>query len=160
VQKTLITPGFTWEDLARLRERWTGKLLVKGILHPDDAVRCAGIGCDGIAVSNHGGRQVAFGPSTVEALPAIIDAVAGQMQIIVDSGVRRGADIVRAKALGADFTFAGRALAYGVGAGGVAGATRAFEIIRLELERALGQLGCPSFETADASLLTMPRRQT
>ena len=154
VQKTLITPGFTWDDLKRLRARWKGRLLVKGILHPQDAGKCAELGCDGIVVSNHGGRQVAFGPPTIEALPAIADAVSGSMKIILDSGIRRGADILRAKALGADFTFAGRAFAYGVGAGGQTGAERAFEILELELIRALGQLGVPSFENVGASELS------
>jgi isopentenyl diphosphate isomerase/L-lactate dehydrogenase-like FMN-dependent dehydrogenase len=153
VQKTLITPGFTWEDLAGLRDRWKGKLLVKGILHPDDALRCAELGCDGIVVSNHGGRQVAFGPASIEALPAISRAVAGRMRIVLDSGLRRGADILRARALGADFTFAGRALAYGVGAGAAAGADRAMEILKLELVRALGQLGATSFAAVGPEFL-------
>lgn len=154
VQKTLITPGFTWEDLKRLRDRWKGRLLVKGILHAQDAVKCAELGCDGIVVSNHGGRQVAFGPPTIEALPAIAEAVAGRMTIILDSGIRRGADILRAKALGADFTFAGRAFAYGVGAGGDAGAKRAYDIVHLELVRALGQLGIPSYDAVGRSELS------
>jgi isopentenyl diphosphate isomerase/L-lactate dehydrogenase-like FMN-dependent dehydrogenase len=154
VQKTLITPGFTWEDLKRLRARWKGRLLVKGILHAQDAVACAELGCDGIVVSNHGGRQVAFGPPTIEALPAIAQAVAGRMTIILDSGIRRGADILRAKALGADFAFAGRALAYGVGAGGDAGAQRAFDILHLELVRALGQLGVPSYQAVGPEALS------
>lgn len=154
VQKTLITPGFTWEDLKKLRERWKGKLLVKGILHAQDALACAELGCDGIIVSNHGGRQVAFGPPTIEALPAIAEAVAGRMTIVLDSGIRRGADILRAKALGADFAFAGRAFAYGVGAGGGAGAQRAFEILQLELVRALGQLGIPSYNAVGRSELS------
>ncbi|MEX0387297.1 alpha-hydroxy acid oxidase [Spiribacter onubensis] len=153
VQKTLITPALTWEGLERLRGRWKGKLLVKGILHPDDARGCLAIGCDGIIVSNHGGRQVAFGPPTIEMLPAIAEAVGGRMAIIMDSGVRRGADMLRAKALGADFALAGRALAYGVGAGGAAGAERAFEILHLELIRALGQLGASSFESVGPSAL-------
>lgn len=146
VQKTLITPGFTWDNLASLRARWKGRLLVKGVLHPDDALRCAELGCDGIVVSNHGGRQVAFGPPTIEALPPIAEAVAGRMKIILDSGIRRGADLIRVKALGADFAFAGRALAYGVGAGAAQGADRAIEILKLELVRALGQLGATSFD--------------
>ena len=154
VQKTLITPGFTWEDLKKLRERWKGKLLVKGILHAQDALACVELGCDGIIVSNHGGRQVAFGPPTIEALPAIAEAVAGRMTIVLDSGIRRGADILRAKALGADFAFAGRAFAYGVGAGGDAGAQRAFEILQLELVRALGQLGIPSYNAVGRSELS------
>lgn len=153
VQKTLITPGFTWDDLERLRARWNGKLLVKGILHPEDAVRCADLGCDGIVVSNHGGRQVAFGPPTIEALPAISEALGGRIKIILDSGVRRGADILRAKALGADFVLAGRAMAYGVGAGGAAGAARAKELLELELVRALGQLGVATFDAVGPSEL-------
>ena len=160
VQKTLITPGFTWEDLARLRDRWKGRLLVKGILHPDDALRCAELGCDGIVVSNHGGRQVAFGPASIEALPAISRAVAGRMQIVLDSGLRRGADILRARALGADFTFAGRALAYGVGAGAAAGADRAMEILKLELVRALGQLGATSFAAVGPEFLSQRPART
>lgn len=153
VQKTLITPGFDWDDLKRLRDRWPGKLLVKGILHPDDAVRCAEVGCDGVVVSNHGGRQVAFGPPSIAALPAIAKALDGRITIILDSGVRRGADFIRAKALGADFALAGRALAYGVGAGGAAGAERAFEILELELTRALGQLGAPRFADVGSSVV-------
>ncbi|MEC3860277.1 alpha-hydroxy acid oxidase [Mesobacterium sp. TK19101] len=146
VQKTLITPGFSWESLEKLRARWAGKLLVKGILHADDALRCARIGCDGIVVSNHGGRQVAFGPPTADVLPAIAAAVSDQMTVIMDSGIRRGADVLRAKALGADFCLTGRAMAFGVGAGGAAGADRAMDILKLELIRALGQLGTPQFE--------------
>ena len=153
VQKTLITPGFTWDDLKRLRDRWRGKLLVKGILHPQDALQCADIGCDGIVVSNHGGRQVAFGPATVEVLPAIAEALGGRIRVILDSGIRRGADLVRARALGADFALAGRALAYGVGAGGAAGAARSMEILKLELVRALGQLGVPRYGDVGAAQL-------
>lgn len=153
VQKTLITPSFTWESLAKLRARWKGKLLVKGILHPADAVKCAELGCDGIIVSNHGGRQVAFGPASIEALPAIADALHGKITLGIDSGVRRGADAVKASALGADFVLAGRALAFGVGAGGEAGAQRAIDILKLELVRAMGQLGIPTFRAIDASVL-------
>lgn len=160
VQKTLITPAFTWDDLKRLRARWKGRLLVKGILHPQDAVACADLGCDGIVVSNHGGRQVAFGPPTIEALPAIAKAVGGRMTLILDSGIRRGADVLRAKALGADFVFAGRAFAYGVGAGGEAGARRAFEILQLELVRALGQLGVPHYGSVGASQISTSRKAT
>ncbi|MCR9127309.1 MAG: alpha-hydroxy-acid oxidizing protein [Rhodobacteraceae bacterium] len=157
VQKTLITPRFTWEDLKRLRDRWKGPLLVKGILHPADAAECAGLGCDGIVVSNHGGRQVAFGPPSIQALPQIAGAVGGRMKILLDSGIRRGADILRAKALGADFALCGRALAYGVGAGGAQGAQRAFDILHLELIRAQGQLGVADFDAVGASALTLAR---
>lgn len=154
VQKTLITPSFTWEDLKRLRDRWPGKLLVKGVLHPDDAVQCANLGCDGIVVSNHGGRQVAFGPPTIKALPGIAEALDGRIEIILDSGVRRGGDVIRAKAHGATFVLAGRALAFGVGAGGAAGAQRSIDILKLELERALGQVGAASYQSIGPSELT------
>ncbi|MEM1284985.1 MAG: alpha-hydroxy acid oxidase [Pseudomonadota bacterium] len=155
VQKTLITPSFTWGDLKRLRDVWKGTLLVKGILHPQDADKCVELGCDGIVVSNHGGRQVAFGPATVEVLPSIVDAVAGRLKILLDSGVRRGADIMRAKALGADFALAGRAFAFGVGAGGEEGAQRAFDVLQLELVRALGQLGVSSVKDVTNASLTV-----
>jgi len=156
VQRTLITPSFTWEHLERLRDRWKGPLLVKGILHPQDALRCAAIGCDGVVVSNHGGRQVAFGPPTIEALPGIAEALGGRIDIILDSGVRRGADLLRAKALGAGFALTGRALAFGVGAGGAVGAQRAMEILKLELVRALGQIGVSSYRAVGPSALTAP----
>jgi isopentenyl diphosphate isomerase/L-lactate dehydrogenase-like FMN-dependent dehydrogenase len=161
VQKTLITPGLTWAQLARLRDRWKGTLLVKGILHPQDAIRCAELGVDGIVVSNHGGRQVAFGPPTIEALPAIVKVIDGKLKVLLDSGVRRGADMLRAKALGADFVLTGRALAYGVGAGGAQGAQRAMDILKLELLRALGQLGATSYSALDASVLfSIPTTQS
>lgn len=153
VQKTLISANYTWDHLRRLRARWKGKLLVKGILHPDDAGLCVDCDCDGIVVSNHGGRQVAFGPATIDVLPAIANAVAGRAEILLDSGIRRGADIVRAKALGADFVLTGRAMAFGVGAGGAAGAQRAFDILELELRRAQAQLGACNFADIDASIL-------
>jgi (S)-mandelate dehydrogenase len=153
VQKTLISANFTREHLKRLRDRWKGKLLVKGLLHPQDAVACAELGCDGVIVSNHGGRQADFGPATIEVLPGIVDALAGRIPALMDSGVRRGVDIIRAKALGAAFVLTGRALAYGVGAGGAMGAERAFDIMMLELTRALGQLGTPDFEAVNGSVL-------
>lgn len=157
VQKTLITPALTWDQLRQLRDRWRGTLLVKGILHPQDALECANLGVDGIVVSNHGGRQVAFGPPTIEALPAIAKAIDGKLKVILDSGIRRGADILRAKALGADFAFTGRALAYGVGAGGAEGAQRAMDILKLELVRALGQLGASSYTAfSSAALFPLP----
>lgn len=153
VQKTLISPGFTWDHLRRLRDHWSGPLLVKGILHPQDAVRCAEIGCDGIVVSNHGGRQVAFGPATITVLSGIKEAVSGRLRIVLDSGIRCGADLLRAKALGADFALTGRALAFGVGAGGAAGAQRAMDILKLELVRAQGQLGVASFDDVGPQIL-------
>ncbi|MEM9248011.1 MAG: alpha-hydroxy acid oxidase [Pseudomonadota bacterium] len=154
VQKTLITPGFAWTDLEKLRGRWKGKLLVKGILHPQDAQSCAELGCDGVVVSNHGGRQADFAPATIDVLPAIAAAVGDRMTVVIDSGVRRGADLLRAKALGADFCLVGRALAYGVGAGGAAGGARALEILELELARAAGQLGLTTLDDLSPAYLS------
>jgi isopentenyl diphosphate isomerase/L-lactate dehydrogenase-like FMN-dependent dehydrogenase len=153
VQATLIAADYTWDHLLKLRDRWPGRLIVKGLQHAQDAVRCVEIGCDGVVVSNHGGRQVAAGPGAIEALPAIAEAVNGRSKVLFDSGIRRGSDIIRAKALGADFTLLGRSFAYGVGAGGAGGAQRAFDIIELELNRSLGQLGRPDFANVDATLI-------
>ncbi len=153
VQATLIAADYTWADLIKLRDCWPGRLIVKGLQHAQDAGRCVEIGCDGIVVSNHGGRQVAAGPGSIEALPAIVEAISGRIEILFDSGIRRGTDIIRAKALGAAFTLLGRSFAYGVGAGGAAGASRAFDIIELELTRSLAQLGRPDFASVDATLI-------
>ncbi|MEO1019922.1 MAG: alpha-hydroxy acid oxidase [Pseudomonadota bacterium] len=153
LQTKLISSSFDWGQLKRIRDRWSGRLLVKGIMHADDALGCFEAGCDGIVVSNHGGRQLASGAASLEALPAIANMVGGKMSILLDSGIRRGTDIVRAKAFGADFALLGRSFAYGVGAGGAAGAKHAYHTIEVELLRALGQLGRPEFSTVDPSLL-------
>jgi (S)-mandelate dehydrogenase len=153
VQHHIISPSFTWEGLRALRKKWSGTLLLKGILHPEDAKMAVAAGCDGIIVSNHGGRQTDHGPSSIKGLPAIVKASAGKVPILFDSGIRRGADFIRAKALGASFIFAGRAFAFGAAAGGAAGCERAFDILELELTRALGQIGCPEFSKIDHKLL-------
>jgi L-lactate dehydrogenase (cytochrome)/(S)-mandelate dehydrogenase len=130
--------------------------LIKGILHPDDAIHAVDAGCDGIIVSNHGGRQLDCGPASIDALPAIAAVVQQKVPLILDSGVRRGADIIRAKALGASFVLAGRAFAYGAASGGEAGVHRAFGILETELRRCLGQLGKHDFAGVDSSILHMP----
>jgi L-lactate dehydrogenase (cytochrome)/(S)-mandelate dehydrogenase len=136
-------PDHTWRDVENFRRLWPGRLVLKGILHPDDALRAAELGVDGVIVSNHGGRQLDRAPSPLEVLPAIRAAVGQRLALLLDSGVRRGSDVVIARALGADFVLAGRAFAYGVGAFGRAGARRAFEILRREVEITLAQIGCP-----------------
>lgn len=156
-ERLLMASGFDWEALKRLRDRWKGPLVLKGILRADDALLAAKAGCDGLIVSNHGGRQVDYGPASIEALPAIAEACAGRMKLLFDSGVRRGADIVRAKALGADFAFAGRAFAYGAAAGAEAGVARAFELLDMELRRTLAQIGRPVFREVDAAALASAR---
>ncbi len=152
MQAELISSSVSWETLQRIRDDWPGKLLIKGILHPDDATRALAAGCDGIVVSNHGGRQISFGPASISALPDIAK-VAGDSPVLLDSGIRRGADIVRAKALGATMVLAGRAFAYGAGAAGEAGVGKAYEILHTELDRAVGQIGCTQFEAVDGSFL-------
>jgi isopentenyl diphosphate isomerase/L-lactate dehydrogenase-like FMN-dependent dehydrogenase len=134
-------PVHTWADLDLYRSLWKGKLVIKGLQHPDDARRAVAAGCEGIIVSNHGGRQFDRAPTPLSTLPAIKAAVGDKAAVMLDGGVRRGADIVVALASGADFVFCGRAILYGVTAGGQPGATRSFEILRDELDRTMGQIG-------------------
>ena len=134
----------SWSDLAWLRETWKGKLLVKGVLCAEDAQLAAEHGADGIWVSNHGGRQLDGAPSPLEVLPQIAAAVGERVTIMVDGGVRRGSDVAKALALGADLVFVGRAAMYGLAAGGEAGVRRALQILRGELDRVLALLGCNS----------------
>jgi L-lactate dehydrogenase (cytochrome) len=144
-------PTATWDDLRWFRDRWDGQLVVKGVMRADDARRAVQLGADGIAVSNHGGRQLDGAPAAIRALPAVADAVGGDAEVYVDGGIRRGADIVKALALGARACLAGRPLAYGLGAAGEAGARRAVEILRAELRTVLTLAGCPSVRAIDES---------
>jgi L-lactate dehydrogenase (cytochrome) len=139
----LFDPTVTWKDLADLRERWSGPLIIKGVMRADDAVRCVEHGADALIVSNHGGRQLDGAAASIEALPAIADAVGDRCELYLDSGIRRGTDIVKALALGARAVMIGRALMYGLGAAGEAGARRAFAILENELRIALALAGYP-----------------
>jgi isopentenyl diphosphate isomerase/L-lactate dehydrogenase-like FMN-dependent dehydrogenase len=136
----------TWRDLEGFRRAWPGKLVVKGIMRPTDALHCADLGVDGIIVSNHGGKALDRAPASIEALPPIKAAVGDGLPVMLDSGVRRGSDIIVARCLGADFVFLGRASLYGVAAAGLAGASRALDILREEIDITLGLIGCPRFE--------------
>ncbi|HVL36697.1 MAG TPA: alpha-hydroxy acid oxidase [Burkholderiales bacterium] len=136
--------AFDWDELARLRERWPGKMLLKGVERPDDAERAAALGCDGVVVSNHGGRQLDGAAATLEALPGVVRAVGARVTVLVDGGVRRGVDILKARALGAQAVLTGRATLFGVMAGGEPGARRALEILASELERAMKLCGVRS----------------
>jgi (S)-mandelate dehydrogenase len=130
-----------WDYVARLREMWPHKLLIKGILHPDDAVAAVKNGADGIFVSNHAGNVNDTAITPWDALPAIVDAVGGRTTIIADSGVRRGSDVLKGLALGADAIAIGRATLYGVGAAGEAGASRALDILDAEIRRTMAVMG-------------------
>ncbi|HEV7394217.1 MAG TPA: alpha-hydroxy acid oxidase [Burkholderiales bacterium] len=140
--KETRSDSLNWDDLKALRDIWPGKLLVKGLLHPDDASRSLEHGADGIVVSNHGGRNCDAAPSPIEVLPEIVKAVGDRTTVLFDSGVRRGSDVVKALALGAKMVLIGRSTLYGTAAGGEAGATRALDIYRGEISRAMAQISC------------------
>jgi L-lactate dehydrogenase (cytochrome)/(S)-mandelate dehydrogenase len=151
----LPTPDQTWRDFERLRKLWPGNLVIKGILHPEDARRAAEIGSDGIYVSNHGGRQLDSAPAPLEVLPAIRAAVPGQT-IVMDSGFRRGTDMIMAMAMGADVCLLGRAALYSVAAFGRPGAQRLVSILRREIDLNLAQIGCPDIQNLDESFVVPP----
>jgi len=143
----------TWRDLERYRRLFPRALVVKGILNPADAVRATEIGVDGIIVSNHGGRQLDQAPASLEALPAIKAAVGDRVTVMLDSGVRRGADILIAFCLGAKFVFFGRPTLYGAVAGGLPGVNKVIDIFRGEIDLAMGQIGCPSLSELGTDFL-------
>ncbi|MGH7046316.1 MAG: alpha-hydroxy acid oxidase [Stellaceae bacterium] len=134
----------TWRDLERYRRLFPRPLVLKGILNPADAVRAAEIGVDGIIVSNHGGRQLDQAPASLDALPAIKAAVGDKVTVMLDSGVRRGADILIARCLGAQFVFFGRPTLYGAVAGGLDGVKKVVDIFRTEIDLVMAQIGCPN----------------
>ncbi len=136
----------TWRDLERYRRLFPRPLVVKGILNPADAIRAAEIGVDGIIVSNHGGRQLDQAPASLDALPAIKAAVGDKLTIMLDSGVRRGADILIARCLGAQLVFFGRPTLYGAIVGGVPGVKKVVDIFRNEIDLVMAQIGCPSLD--------------
>ena len=143
---SLRTDSISWADLDALRKIWPGKLIVKGILDPQDAMTAVDHGADGIGVSKHGGRNLDGNASPIEVLPEIVDAVGKRETIFMDSGIRRGSDVVKALALGANAVMVGRSTLYGVAAGGEAGATRALQIYRDEIHRNMALLGCNTIE--------------
>jgi isopentenyl diphosphate isomerase/L-lactate dehydrogenase-like FMN-dependent dehydrogenase len=149
-------PAATWTDLTWFRDNWAGPLVVKGILSPADADQAVCLGADAVVVSNHGGRQLDGAPATIAALPGVVDAVAGRAEVYLDGGIRRGADIVKAVALGARACLAGRALAYGLGVAGQAGARCAIGLLQAELQTVLALTGCPAVTDLDRSWVSPP----
>lgn len=146
-------PSLSWDDVAAIRKQWGGKMIIKGILDVEDAKAAVKVGADAIVVSNHGGRQLDGAMSSIEALPAIVDAVGDKTEIWMDSGIRSGQDVLRAIALGARGTLIGRAFLYGLGAGGQAGVRQALDIIHKELDLTLGLCGQSDLAKVDSSIL-------
>lgn len=151
--------SFNWDDLGRIRDSWPRKLIVKGVVHPEDADRLAGMGVDAIVVSNHGGRQLDGGPATLEALPQVKSAVGDRAAVYLDGGVRRGSDIFKALALGADAVLIGRASLYGLAAAGASGVERAVAILREELTRTMQLCGATSIAQIDQRFLMPAEHQ-
>ena len=156
INAALAAAAVTWGDLSWIREHWKGPIVVKGVLTGDDARRAVDEGAAAISVSNHGGRQLDGLPASVRALPEVVKAANGQVEVLMDGGVRRGTDIVKAICMGARAVLCGRAYAYGLAAAGEAGVTRAIEILRTDLERTLRLLGCPSVAALDRSYVNVP----
>jgi len=140
--------AFTWEEVAQYRDRWKGTLIVKGIMHPQDAAKAVSLGVDGLFVSNHGGRQIEALPAPIDVLPAIVKEVGKRTTVMMDSGIRSGTDVVRAYALGAAAAFAGKAFLWGLGALGEEGPGHVIDLLIEETQSALGQLGARTPEEA------------
>jgi len=146
--------AFTWDEIARYRDKWKKPLVLKGVLHPEDAERAVALGLDGVFVSNHGGRQIEALPASIDALPAIAAQIGHKATIILDSGVRSGVDAARAVALGADAAFAGKAFLWSLGALGARGPAHMIDLFIDDVQATLGQLGCPTV----AELRSVPVR--
>jgi L-lactate dehydrogenase (cytochrome) len=146
-------PRLSWADVDWVRERWGGKLILKGIMEVEDAQLAAQHGADAIVVSNHGGRQLDGAPSSIHALPAVVDAVGGKVEVWMDGGIRSGQDVLKAWALGARGTMIGRAMAYGLGAMGEAGVTKALQILHKELDVTMAFCGHTNIADVDRGIL-------
>ncbi|MGD1021746.1 MAG: alpha-hydroxy acid oxidase [Candidatus Sulfotelmatobacter sp.] len=157
VAAALAESTVTWADLKWIRELWRGPIVVKGVLTGDDARRSIDEGAAAISVSNHGGRQLDGVPPSLWALPEVVKAVNGRIEVLMDGGIRRGTDIAKAICMGARAVLCGRAYAYGLAAAGEAGVDRAIEILRTDLDRTLRLLGCPSIAELDRSYVNVPR---
>jgi isopentenyl diphosphate isomerase/L-lactate dehydrogenase-like FMN-dependent dehydrogenase len=153
---SLLDPTLSWKDVEWLRKLWDRPLLLKGILHPDEARRAVDLGIDGIIVSNHGGRQLDAAPASIEALPAVVEAVSGRVPVLMDGGIRRGADVVKAIALGAKACLIGRPQLWGLAAAGEAGVAWVLESLRAEIDRTMALCGCERLADIDRSLVCRP----
>lgn len=158
VSAALTQEVVTWSDLSWIRKHWSGPIVVKGILTGDDARRAADEGAAAIVVSNHGGRQLDSAPAALSVLPEILEAVKDQVEVLIDGGIRRGTDIVKAIAMGARAVLLGRSYAYGLACAGEAGVTRALNIFQDDMKRTLRLLGCTNIAELDSSLISYPRQ--
>ena len=156
VGAALASSTVTWQDLRWIRELWSGPLIIKGVMTAEDARHAVDEGASAIVVSNHGGRQLDGVPASIQILPEVVAAVNGQIEVLMDGGIRRGSDVVKAICLGARAVLVGRAYAYGLAAGGPAGVARAIDMLRTEMERTLKLLGCPSISALDRSYVNSP----
>ena len=156
VNTALAESAIVWEDLKWIRQLWSGPIVIKGVLTAHDAQRAVDEGAAALVVSNHGGRQLDGLPATLRALPEVVSAVGGRTEVLMDGGVRRGTDIVKAICLGARAVLIGRAYAYGLAAAGEAGVSRAVEILRTDVERTLKLLGCRSIGELNGSFVNIP----
>jgi isopentenyl diphosphate isomerase/L-lactate dehydrogenase-like FMN-dependent dehydrogenase len=156
VAAALARAAVTWDDLSWIRKHWPGPIVIKGLLTGDDARRAVDAGAAAVVVSNHGGRQLDGVSPSLRALPEVVAAVGGQVEVLMDGGIRRGSDIVKAICLGAKAVLCGRAYAYGLAAAGEAGVTRALEILRADVDRTLKLLGCTSIAALDRSYVDVP----
>jgi L-lactate dehydrogenase (cytochrome)/(S)-mandelate dehydrogenase len=153
MQLRVMRPELNWEDFAWMREKWQGPFYIKGVLHPDDAANAVALGADGVVVSNHGGRQLDGAQATLDALPAIVDRVGARVPVLLDGGVRRGTDVVKALCLGATAVGIGRPYLYGLAVDGAAGVEHILRIFREEISRTLTLLGCESIAELNRSML-------
>jgi isopentenyl diphosphate isomerase/L-lactate dehydrogenase-like FMN-dependent dehydrogenase len=157
VSESLSRGAVSWNDLRWIRECWSGPIVIKGVLIADDARRAIDEGASAVVVSNHGGRQLDSVSPTIRALPEVVSAVGQQIEVLMDGGIRRGSDIVKALCLGARAVLIGRAYAYGLAAAGHAGVSRAIQILRSDFERTMRLLGCSSVTDLDGSHVSYPR---
>ncbi|MFC6791343.1 L-lactate dehydrogenase [Methylobacterium komagatae] len=149
-------PRLDWDDVARIRDRWKGPLILKGILDAEDAEKAVATGAESLIVSNHGGRQLDGAPSSIAILPEIVESVGSRIEVLMDGGIRSGQDVLKAIALGAKGVFIGRPFLYGLGAGGEAGVARCLEIIRKELDMTMALCGHRNLLDVDRSILRPP----
>jgi isopentenyl diphosphate isomerase/L-lactate dehydrogenase-like FMN-dependent dehydrogenase len=145
--------SFSWDDMPWIRDLWKGPIVIKGVMSAGDAIRALDYGAAGVVVSNHGGRQLNGVPGTLRLLPEVVGAVNGRAEVLLDSGIRSGADVIKALCLGARAVLCGRAYAYGLAAAGESGVKRALEILRADMERTLRLLGCSSVSELNPSLV-------